>query len=418
MRVLLSIFILTCFSALTFGQKAEPLTDALVDGFYTRQPESLYWLSSRKQIKRATEWARGIELSDYPGMAGNESLGLSVRSSLLSVKSMNTALKIKTDKQVTAMILHFLKEQQEGRVHFEYSEIATKQRDSVYIGQLLSLKNSKIPVSRLIADLDCKDHDYVVLRKYMHDSLRTVDSYKYKAVLLSMNYRKYLAVNRPSECIVVNIPETMARYYRNDSLVMLMRTVVGRKKNPTPTIASNITRVVTFPHWNVPYSIAVKEILPKVQKNENYLEQHNFDVVDSGGRLIDDSDLNWNDYTEKNFPYFFRQSTGTENSLGVIKFDLEDPFSIFLHATSWQGAFAKDFRFLSHGCVRLEKPVDLANALLRGKLDLEELKKGKKDTESNIIALPSKIPTFLIYMPVTVEGEKVTFLKDVYGSVK
>ncbi len=418
MRVLLSIFIFSCFTVNIFGQQVEPFADTMVDGFYARQPESLYWLSSRKRIKRAAEWVREIGSAGYPGMVRNESFDLSVRSALLNVKSMNYVVKQKTDRQVTSLILHFLKEQQEGVIHFEYNEITTQQRDSVYIDQLLNLKYAKIPVTKLIAELDCKDHDYVVLRKYLRDSLLTVNSYKYKAVLLSMNCRKYLAVNRPSESIVVNIPETMARYYRNDSLVMLMRTVVGRKKNPTPTIASNISRVVTFPHWNVPYSIAVKEILPKVQKNENYLEQHNFDVVDSGGKLIDDTELNWNEYTEKNFPYFFRQSTGTGNSLGVIKFDLEDPFSIFLHATSWQGVFAKDFRFLSHGCVRLEKPVELADALLRGKLDRKELKIGKKNTESNIIVLPSKIPTFLIYMPVTVEGEKVTFLKDVYGSVK
>ncbi len=197
-----------------------------------------------------------------------------------------------------------------------------------------------------------------------------------------------------------------------------MKSVVGKKKNSTPTIASYITDIVTFPFWNVPFSIASKELLPKVQKDESYLERNNFEVVDGKGNIVDDSDLNWADYTEKNFPYFFRESTGPNNSLGVLKFNLQNPFSIYLHDTNWKGAFAKDFRFLSHGCVRLEKPVELAELLVGDKIDTGALKSGKKDTESKTIMLVQKIPVFIIYLPVTVEGQKVTFLKDVYGLIR
>ena len=197
-----------------------------------------------------------------------------------------------------------------------------------------------------------------------------------------------------------------------------MRSVVGKKKNPTPTIASYITDIVTFPYWNVPFSIASKELLPKVQKNESYLERNNFEVVDSKGIVVDDSNLNWADYTEKNFPYFFRESTGPNNSLGVLKFNLGNPFSIYLHDTNSKAAFAKDYRFLSHGCIRLEKPVELADLLTKGKIDVYALKTGKKDTESKTIRLAQKVPVFIVYMPVTVKGKQVTFLKDVYGLIK
>lgn len=154
--------------------------------------------------------------------------------------------------------------------------------------------------------------------------------------------------------------------------------------------------------------------LPKVLQNETYLEQHNFEVVDAKGNVLDDSELNWTSHTEKNFPYFFRQSTGADNSLGVVKFDFENPFSIFLHATNRQGVFEKDFRFLSHGCVGMEKPFELADALLRGGIDIQELKTGKKDTESNILALPVKVPVFLIYAPAIVVDNNVFFTEDVY----
>lgn len=197
-----------------------------------------------------------------------------------------------------------------------------------------------------------------------------------------------------------------------------MKSVVGKKKNPTPTIASYITNLVTFPFWNVPFSIASKELLPKVQKDESYLERNNFEVVDGKGNVVDDSDLNWGSYTEKNFPYFFRESTGPNNSLGVLKFNLRNPFSIYLHDTNSKGAFAKDYRFLSHGCVRLEKPIELADLLTKGKINVWDLKTGTQDTESQIIKLDHKIPVFIVYMPAVVHGEKVTFLKDVYGLVQ
>ncbi len=124
------------------------------------------------------------------------------------------------------------------------------------------------------------------------------------------------------------------------------------------------------------------------------------------------------DYTEKNFPYYFRQSTGSNNALGVLKFDFKNPYSVYLHSTNSQSGFLRDDRLLSHGCVRLEKPIDLATSLLRGKLDIEELKIGKKDTESVNIELPQKVPVFIIYSLVSIEGNKVAFLPDVYGLIQ
>jgi len=241
---------------------------------------------------------------------------------------------------------------------------------------------------------------------------------KDKFVVQAMNYLKYFAMNHYSEYIVANIPETEVRYYQNGKLKLQMKSVVGKKKNPTPTIASYITNIVNFPFWNVPYSVASKELLPKIQKDESYLERNNFEVVDAKGNVIDDSELKWDSYTEKNFPYFFRESTGPNNSLGVLKFNLGNPFSIYLHDTNSKGAFAKDSRFLSHGCVRLEKPIELAEFLTKGKVNAWELKTGQKDTESKILRLDQKIPVFIIYMPVIVDGEKVIFLKDVYGLVQ
>lgn len=309
-----------------------------------------------------------------------------------------------------------MKDLQEGLVHFDFDEVRIP-RDSVYANQLLNSKRRE-SVSEMITKLDCKDPDYLVYKKFLNDSLSSIDTLKSKTIQLAMNYRRYLTQNEPSDYIIANIPETKVKYYQNKQMVLEMKSVVGKKKNPTPTIASYITDIVTFPFWNVPFSIASKELLPKVQKDESYLERNNFEVVDGKGKVIDNSALDWKEYTKKNFPYFFRESTGPNNSLGVLKFNLHNPFSIYLHDTNSKAAFVKDYRFLSHGCVRLEKPLELADLLAGDEIDVPAIKNGKADTKSKIIKLDQKIPVFIIYMPVTVDGKKVTFLKDVYGLVQ
>lgn len=389
--------------------------DMMIQNFYANNDNNPFWFSSKKNLKRANEWLNALDSTNNFGLVSDKKQIEQIRMVLVN-SQIDNELKEATDQQLTGLVLNFLKDLQEGHIHFDFDEVRIP-RDSVYVSQLINLKHSE-SVSEMITRLDCKDYDYMVYRKFLNDSLTVNDTLKSNTIRLAMNYRRYLILNDYSDYIIANIPETEVRYYRNKLLALEMKSVVGKKKNPTPTIASYITDIVTFPFWNVPFSIASKELLPKVQKDESYLERNNFEVVDGKGNVIDDADLNWEDYTEKSFPYFFRESTGPNNSLGVLKFNLQNPFSIYLHDTNSKGAFAKDNRFLSHGCVRLEKPVELAELLAGNEIDIAAIKNGKADTESKIIKLVKKIPVFIIYMPVTVTGDKVTFLKDVYGLVK
>jgi murein L,D-transpeptidase YcbB/YkuD len=420
---ILILFIVGCFVASSFVQKpvkkivTEVKADSLVQKFYAINQVPLYWFASRKDTKRANEWLTAIETAKESGLVSRKLMTGQIRTAMLPKNIRNKTSKANTDKQITGVVLNFIKELQEVSVHFDYDEVSAPKPDSVYIYQLMKSKD-KGPVSQIVSKLDCQDPDYQVLKKFLKDSITDKNSLKYKSVVQSLNYLKYLSIYGQSEYIVANIPETEVRYYQNGKLKLQMKSVVGKKKNPTPTIASHITNIVTFPFWNVPFSIASKELLPKVQKDESYLERNNFEVVDAKGNVIDDSDLNWDSYTEKNFPYFFRESTGPNNSLGVLKFNLGNPFSIYLHDTNSKSGFAKDSRFLSHGCIRLEKPIELADLLTRGKVNVWELKTGQKDTESKILKLDQKIPVFIIYMPVIVKDEKVTFLKDVYGLIQ
>lgn len=396
-----------------FCQQKESKDSVLIEKFYAISHQKPYWFD--KNEMKADEWLAMMESSENLGITPDKVLIDELRAVLKDKSEISNAVKEKTDQQITLLVLNFIKTLQQGNINFAYDEISNP-NDSV--SAILLLNSTQKSIAKVVSQLDCKDTEYLILEQFLHDSIAKLSSEKLKYIALAMNYRRFIAATKPSEYIVVNIPEAEARYYRADKLQLKMRTVVGKKSKPTPTIASYITSIVTFPYWNVPYLIGVKEILPKVQKDDNYLEQNNFEVVDAKGNVIDDSDLNWGKYDEKSFPYFFRQSTGAKNSLGVLKFNLQNPFSIFLHSTSWQGVFAKENRFLSHGCIRLEKPFDLANALLRGKLDVKKLKLGKENTEPKTIKLASKVPVYIIYNPVVVVGRKVTFLPDVYELIK
>lgn len=421
--ILSTLFLVGCFVAGSLAQtpikKADTgiKADSMVQKFYAMNQVPLYWFTSRKDTKRATEWLTAIEIAKDSGLVSRKLMTGQIRTAMLPKNMRNKALKASTDKQITGVVLNFMKELQAVNVHFDYDEVSKPTNDSVYIHQLMNSKD-KGPVSQIVSKLECQYPDYQVLKKFLKDSITDKNSLKYKSIVMSMNILKYIAANRQSEYIVANIPDAEVKYYQNGKQKLKMKAVVGKKKNPTPTIASYITNIVTFPFWNVPFSIASKELLPKVQKDESYLERNNFEVVDAKGNVIDDSDLNWDRYTERNFPYFFRESTGPNNSLGVLKFNLGNPFSIYLHDTNSKGAFAKESRFLSHGCIRLEKPIELADLLTRGKVNVWELKTGQKDTESKTFKLDEKVPVFIVYMPVTVDGEKITFLKDVYGLIQ
>lgn len=419
-KKILFIILSGCFFAISCVQKQTPMKivseDPMVKNFYAYNADNQFWFSSNKNIKTANEWLDAIESASNFGLVSDKNQIEQIRVALSGKNKTDIVLKEASDQQLTGLVLNFLKELQEGIVKFEHDEVSTP-RDSVYTSQLLDSDNSE-SVSDMIARLECKDPDYVIYKKFLNDSLTANDTLKYKTILLAMNYRRYISVNGQSEYVVANIPATEVEYYRNDQSVLKMRSVAGKKRNPTPTIASYITDIVTFPFWNVPFSIASKELLPKVQADETYLERNNFEIVDAKGNVVDDYDLNWADYTEKTFPYFFRESTGPNNSLGILKFNLENPFSIYLHDTNSKGGFAKDSRFLSHGCIRLEKPVELADLLTDGKIDTTLLKTGVKDTESKIVKLEKKVPVFIIYMPVKIVEGRVVFLKDVYGLIK
>ena len=214
--------------------------------------------------------------------------------------------------------------------------------------------------------------------------------------------------------IIVNIPAATLMYYEKDSLKLTSKVVVGKITTKSPRFSSWCYQVILYPYWNVPHDIGIRELLPRMKRSPGSMEHMNMQLTTKGGHVIDHRGINWSQYNGSNFPYIFRQCTGCDNSLGVIKFNLTDPFNVYLHDTNFKLAFLKDTRFLSHGCIRVEKPIELGNYLVGDKIDSNFLKACYKDQLPKPIDIGDKVPVFIVYMPVAKSGDSLVYFKDVY----
>lgn len=257
------------------------------------------------------------------------------------------------------------------------------------------------------------------------DLKRTVDSISLAGsdsllqwTTISHALNEYRIVNRLAGqmIVLVNIPSATLRVIDKAGRVILKcKVIVGSPRTPTPIFATNLTRVITYPYWNVPRSIAVKEFLPKIKMDPGgYLDAMKLQVISPQGKIVSPEIIDWKSLSAKNFPYRLRQSTGCDNALGVIKFDLDSPYDVYLHDTNHRELFSKKYRFLSHGCIRVGEPVKLAN-LLMGKEWLSDAFIGERyhKLPSKSYPLPNAVPVVITYAMVEAEAGLV-YYQDIY----
>lgn len=229
---------------------------------------------------------------------------------------------------------------------------------------------------------------------------------------------QYRLINRlPDEMIVlVNVPSATLRVIdRRGQELLKCPVIVGSPSTPTPIFDAYLTSIITYPYWNVPRSIALKEFLPKIKKApKGFLDAMKMQVVSSGGKLVAAETIDWKSLSSKNFPYRLRQSTGCDNALGVIKFDLDSPYDIYLHDTNHRALFGKKYRFLSHGCIRVAEPVKLANLLSQKRLLEETFTKTRyQNIAPHTFSLPVKVPVVITYILAEAENG-LMYHTDIY----
>jgi murein L,D-transpeptidase YcbB/YkuD len=163
--------------------------------------------------------------------------------------------------------------------------------------------------------------------------------------------------------VLVNIPSYRLGIMENDSVVFESNVVVGAPSSQTPTLDARLVNLVVYPYWNVPRDIATKELLPKIKRDSTYLASNKYRVLDIKGKEIHPDSIRWDDHHVNNFPFMIQQSEGEHNALGVVKFNFVNDYNIYLHDTNAKRFFAFEKRAYSHGCIRVERAIDMAEFL-------------------------------------------------------
>ncbi len=223
----------------------------------------------------------------------------------------------------------------------------------------------------------------------------------------------------PQPPVVVNIPEFRLRAFEGGEKVALAMNVVVGKAAPTqtPVFTDAIQYIVFRPYWNIPPSIVRSSVIPGFNRSGNaYLERERFEVTGAGGGIPADLVAGL-----RSGKYSVRQKPGPKNSLGLIKFIFPNSNNVYLHSTPATQLFAQSRRDFSHGCIRLEKPADLAVFLLRnqddGKWTLDKVQRAMDSGQDNQqVNLANKVPVLLLYVTAVVEEDgTVHFFDDIYG---
>jgi murein L,D-transpeptidase YcbB/YkuD len=235
-------------------------------------------------------------------------------------------------------------------------------------------------------------------------------------IMLNMERWRWMPENLGDHHFMVNLAAFEMREIENDDLVDRMDVVVGAVATQTPEFSDDLEYVEINPTWTVPYSIATREMLPKLRRNP-YAYSGDFEIF-ANGKLSSWGGIDWNAYGPGKFPFTFRQKPGPKNALGKVKFMLPNPHNIYLHDTPARDKFLATSRAFSHGCIRLSRPMDLAYRLVG---EIAGWPKPKIDAafasgKTTRVSLPQLIPVHLVYATAFEgDGGTLEFRPDIYG---
>lgn len=220
----------------------------------------------------------------------------------------------------------------------------------------------------------------------------------------------------PPRFVLVNVSSFLVYYVDRDSIQWRARCQVGKVARKTPIFRSEMTYVVFNPDWTVPPGILNQDILPGLRRGEPVLQRKGLHVYDKNGRVVNPSTVRWPS-SAKNLPYTIRQEPGPKNALGVVKLMFPNKHSVYLHDTPSKDFFEHDRRTFSSGCIRVERPLELAERVLDdpARWSTSEIRKAVDAGRTRNVTLEKPIPVLLLYWTVSIDDQGlVRFSDDVY----
>lgn len=255
------------------------------------------------------------------------------------------------------------------------------------------------------------------------DALNVSVESQLKQVIIGLERQRWLNLDRGKRHIFVNQADFKAYVFDDGKATFETRVVVGKTSSQyrTPEFTDEMTHLIINPTWHVPQSIARKEYLPMLLQNPGALGRQGIVMTDISGQKVDPSEIDFTQYSTSDFPFDLKQPPGSANALGKVKFMFPNKFNVYLHDTPSKSLFGRDIRAFSHGCVRVQRPMDLAYFLLAPQSDDPEglfngHLKSRRETQVDLV---TPIPVYLVYHTVWVTAQgRVNYRLDPYGRDK
>lgn len=260
------------------------------------------------------------------------------------------------------------------------------------------------------------DDDGIVGKKTFFQLNIPVDA-RIRQIVLSMERVRWMPEDLGKHYVMVNIAGYDLRRVEAGQLKEVMRVVVGRPYHQTPVFSETMKYVEINPYWNVPRSIAINEELPKLQASPGARAQKGFEAV-IGEKAVALTSVNWKLYSKSNFPVRLRQKPGPGNALGRVKFMFPNRFNVYMHDTPARSLFSQSARAFSHGCIRLARPIDMAEQILAASAsswDRKRIEGVLAKGERTVVSLESPIVVHITYSTAwrDLDGD-VQFRPDIY----
>ena len=256
-------------------------------------------------------------------------------------------------------------------------------------------------------------------------TLNISDVERFKRVAITLDRYKQMPATMPEQYIWVNLPGFYLFVVDADTIALESKIICGKPETRTPLLNSKITDMVTYPTWTVPTSIIAKSYLPRLKHNPNYLSRLGLKLVNGKGEYVDPGSVNWSKYS-RGIPFKVMQNSGDNNALGVMKFNFNNPYAVYLHDTNQRYLFKKGSRALSHGCVRVQEWEKLAFFIARN----DSLSRTQRDTlryntdsirnwiskkQRHRIDVKKQIPLYIRYFSCEGKDGRIIFYDDIYG---
>lgn len=320
------------------------------------------------------------------------------------------------DVAISTAVLRYMRDLSVGRPELESldDDVALPPRSA----DLPALLNDALRQGRLAAMLNSlapQYSGYAILKDALAHQVQPAD-----VIAANMERWRWLPPTLEPDRIVINAADAQLQLWLGGKMVLTSRVIVGRPKNRTPILRAEGAGVTVNPPWNVPHSIAVKEILPKLKRNHAYLASQEMILLDGPAGDPHGLGVNWRAIRAGTFPYHIRQYPGPRNALGQVKIELPNRFDVYLHDTPGKSAFDRPSRAVSHGCVRVEQILPLASYALAADLTaVEQITQAIAEGETRYLPLQRKLPVYFLYWTAFAGDDgALKFIPDIYGRDK